>query len=80
MDECSKIHTRIWDLDFYKTNLSLRGQKVLIIDIKRYGGEASRETSVESRGQNHGWQNDEVMGEESSRAKKSDHCQRCWLK
>jgi len=33
MDECSKIHTRIWDLDFYKTNLSPRVQ-ALIIDIQ----------------------------------------------
>jgi len=41
--------------------------QALIIDIQGESGGASRETSVESRGQNHGWQNDEVMGEESSR-------------
>jgi hypothetical protein len=82
MDECSKIHTGIWDLDFYKTNAlfchhynsktnglcarlggktqrsrrqvdcrrSCRGQ-ALIIDIQGVSGEASREASVESRGQ-----------------------------
>lgn len=42
--------------------------------------EAGGGAAKDGEGQNHGWQNDEVMGEEWSRAKKSDHCQRCWRK